>query len=62
VTYGNITSIGINAFYACSSLQYVTPIPSTVTTFSNNMFNDTVNAFENITIPNGITTIPDGAF
>ena len=56
----NVTSIGNNAFYACSKLA-LTSLPSGVTSIGNNAFQGCTNLALTV-LPDGITSIGDGTF
>ena len=56
---GNVTTIGVCAFFYCGSLTSIT-IPSSVTTIGNQAF-ERAN-LTSVTIPNSVTTIGDYAF
>jgi len=56
----SVTTIGWDAFYACTSLISIT-IPNSVTTIGDAAFRD-CSSLTSITIPNSVTTIGVGAF
>ena len=56
----NITSIGIYAFYGCSSLEYI-EIPSNVTSIGRSAFYG-CSGLTSIVIPSDVTSIGDAAF
>ena len=56
---GNVTTIGVGAFFYCGSLTSIT-IPSSVTTIGNQAF-ERAN-LTSVTIPNSVTTIGYSAF
>ena len=56
----NVTTIGIRAFYGCSSLTSVT-IPSSMVGIGNNAFGACI-GLTSMTIPEGVTYIGNGAF
>jgi len=56
----NVTSIGENTFYYCTSLSQVT-IPNGITSIGENAFYY-CNSLSQVTIPNGITSIGENAF
>ncbi len=57
---GEVTSIGDNAFYDCSSLTSVT-IPNSVTSIGKRAF-VYCSSLTSVTIPNGVTTIGESTF
>lgn len=54
-----LSSIGVNAFYNCSSLSSFS-LPSSVRSIGRNAFNGCY--FSSITIPEGVTAIPQNGF
>ena len=56
----SVTSIGLCAFYGCSSLTYVT-IPNSVTSIGEQAF-DGCSGLKYVTIPNSVTSIGGAAF
>ena len=59
ITY-NVTSIGEDAFYKCSSLYTIT-IPESITSIGDYAFSN-CKSLTSITIPNSVTSIGSGAF
>ena len=61
IEIGNgVTSIGVKAFYNCSSLSLMT-IPDNVTSIGDNAF-DSCSSLSSITIPDSVTSIGSAAF
>ncbi len=56
----SVTSIGLDAFWACTSLTSVT-IPNSVTNIGDDAFGECI-SLTNVTIPNSVTSIGDYAF
>ena len=56
----SVTSIGDEAFWACTNLTSIR-IPNSVTSIGNGAFNQCIN-LASICIPNGVTSIGKGAF
>ena len=56
----SVTSIGIDAFFCCTSLTSIT-IPNSVTSIGSFAFDDCT-GLTSITIPNSVTSIGEGAF
>ena len=56
----SVTSIGVSAFYNCTSLTSIT-IPNSVTSIGSNAF-ESCTSLTSITIPNSVTSIGDYAF
>ncbi len=56
----NVTSIGEDAFYKCTSLKSIT-IPESVTTIESSAFSN-CSSLRSITIPESVTTIESSAF
>jgi hypothetical protein len=56
----NVTGIGTNAFFDCTSLTSIT-VPNSVTSIGTNAFFDCT-SLTSITIPDGVTSIGESAF
>ena len=56
----SVTTIGVSAFYGCSTLTSIT-IPNSVTSIGESAFSS-CSTLTSITIPNSVTTIGDSAF